>query len=167
MDATHGRRSMRTLFASIAIPILLLAGGTMSLTVATASPAAALCSASDPLPGDWKNIDANSRAMARVVVQTCQQVVTCNGDLCTSSYSGTFLTPYGKCSPTNCNWGRKQAQSMGDGWFRTIHDFGFVTSHVWVRTYSYGLTYLRVWVYNDFTPSDGRADYTTDEWFLK
>jgi hypothetical protein len=39
---------------------------------------------------------------------------------------------------------------------------------VWAKTYQYwGQTYLRVWVHNDFTPADGRADYTTDQWFLK
>ena len=53
-------------------------------------------------------------------------------------------------------------------WQRATYAFGFKTSYVWVKNYSYyGRTYLRVWVYNDFAPSDGRADYTTDEWFLK
>jgi hypothetical protein len=28
------------------------------------------------------------------------------------------------------------------------------------------LTYLRVWVNNDFTAADGRTDDITDEWFL-
>ena len=57
---------------------------------------------------------------------------------------------------------------MGGGWIRSIYNFGFKTSHVWLKTYNYwGLTYLRVWVHNDFTPADGRTDYTTDEWMLR
>lgn len=39
---------------------------------------------------------------------------------------------------------------------------------VWVKPYQYyGKTYLRVWVHTDFTPADGRQDYTTDVWMLK
>jgi hypothetical protein len=49
-----------------------------------------------------------------------------------------------------------------------MYYFGFKTSHVWLKTYVYyGRTYVRVWVYNDFASWDGRADYTTDEWFLR
>ena len=60
------------------------------------------------------------------------------------------------------------ASTQADGWYKASFPFGFKTSAVWVKTYQYyGLTYLRVWVYNDFTPADGRADYVTDEWFLK
>lgn len=157
----------RALIAIIATMLMML-GTTYTLTVATATPAEALCSASDPLPGDWRNVDANTRAMTRVVVETCQQVTTCNGGICQTSWSGTFMTPYGKCSPTDCNWGRKQAQHMSDGWIRASYDFGFKTSHVWAKTYTYwGTVYLRLWVYNDFSSADGRSDYTTDEWFLK
>lgn len=141
---------------------------TAAVSVFTAGPASALC-AVDPLTGDWHNIDANSSSMTRVVVETCQPVTTCSGGICTTQHdAGTFMTPYGRCSPTDCNWGRKQAQQMGDGWIRTIHGFGFKTSHVWAKTYQYyGRTYLRLWVHNDFTAADGRTDYTTDQWFLR
>jgi hypothetical protein len=78
------------------------------------------------------------------------------------------MRPFGQCHPTDCNWGRLRAYDMGDGWIRSIYNFGFKTSHVWLKTYSSGpVTYLRVWVHNDFTPADGRTDYTTDEWMLR
>ena len=156
-------RVVRSLLAAVVV-----LGTCLVLTVGSARPAAALCTAS-PLQGDWRNINASTNAMTRVVVETCQPITTCSGSICSTTYdAGTFMTPYGKCWPSDCNWGRKQAQYMGDGWIRTIHDFGFKTSHVWAKTYDYyGRTYLRLWVYNDFSPSDGRTDYTTDEWFLK
>ncbi len=129
---------------------------------------ASLCSA--PMAGDWRNIDANTRAMTRALVDfTCNDVVLCPvGQPCTIPESFYSMRMFGKCHPTDCNWGRLRAYDMGDGWIRSIYSFGFKTSHVWLKTYNfYGLTYLRVWVHNDFTPADGRADYTTDEWMLR
>lgn len=129
---------------------------------------AALCSA--PLTGDWHNIDSNTRAMTRALVDfTCSDVILCdeNGN-CSGGDSYYSMRMFGKCSPTDCDWGRLRAYDMGGGWIRSIYNFGFKTSHVWLKTYSYyGLTYLRVWVYNDFASWDGRTDYTTDEWMLR
>jgi hypothetical protein len=129
---------------------------------------AALCSA--PLVGDWRNINAGTNAMTRALVSfTCGDVILCDtkGN-CTGGDSYYSTQMFGKCSPTDCAWGRVRAYPQYDGWIRSIYYFGFKTSHVWLKTYNYyGLTYLRVWVYNDFTASDGRTDYTTDEWFLR
>lgn len=129
---------------------------------------ASLCSA--PLVGDWHNITASTNAMTRALVSfTCSDVILCdtNGK-CTGGDSYYSTQMFGKCSPTDCNWGRVRAYPQNNGWIRSTYNFGFKTSQVWLKTYSYyGLTYLRVWVYNDFTPSDGRADYTPDEWFLR
>jgi hypothetical protein len=129
---------------------------------------ASLCSA--PLVGDWRNIDANTRAMTRALVDfTCSDVILCdqNGH-CTGGDSYYSVQMFGKCHPTDCDWGRARAYPQSDGWIRATYAFGFKTSYVWLKTYSYyGRTYLRVYVNNDFSPSDGRADYTTDEWFLR
>lgn len=157
-----GRRVLRPLLA-----LMVALAGFTGVAIGSASPAAALCSSSGP-QGDWRNINPNTTAMTRVVVETCQWVTTCSGGICSGNYGGTFLTPYGKCHPTDCNWGRVRAEHLSDGWMRTIHNFGFKSSQVWAKTYEYyGRTYLRVWVYNDFAPTDGRSDYTTDEWFLR
>jgi hypothetical protein len=129
---------------------------------------AALCSA--PMVGDWRNINGSTNAMTRALVDfDCQDVILCDTDgHCTGGDSAYYMHVYGKCSPTDCDWGRKRADDMGGGWIRSIYGFGFKTSHVWLKTYNYyGLTYLRVWVYNDFASWDGRTDYTTDEWFLR
>ena len=129
---------------------------------------ASLCSA--PMAGDWHNINPNTSAMTRAVVDfTCNDVVFCPvGQPCTIPESFYSMRMFGQCHPTDCNWGRLRAYDMGDGWIRSIYSFGFKTSHVWLKTYNfYGLTYLRVWVHNDFTPADGRTDYTTDEWMLR
>ena len=119
--------------------------------------------------GDWRNI-ANTNAMTRALVSfTCSDVILCDTTgHCTGGDSYYSTQMFGKCSPTDCNWGTVRAYPQYDGWIKSTYNFGFKTSSVWLKTYSYyGLTYLRVWVYNDFTPADGRTDYTTDEWFLR
>ena len=129
---------------------------------------AALCSA--PLTGNWRNINSSTNAMTRVVVDyTCSDVILCDTTgHCTGGDSYYAMHPYGKCSPTDCDWGRLRATDMGGGWIESTYSFGFKTSYVWLKTYNYyGLTYLRVWVNNVFAPWDGRASYTTDEWMLR
>ena len=131
------------------------------------SARASLCSA--PLVGDWRNI-ASTNAMTRALVSfTCSDVILCDTTgHCTGGDSYYSTQMFGKCWPTDCNWGTVRAYPQYDGWIKSTYNFGFKTSSVWLKTYSYyGLTYLRVWVYNDFTPADGRTDYTTDEWFLR
>jgi hypothetical protein len=129
---------------------------------------ASLCSA--PMVGNWHNINGSTNAMTRALVDfDCQDVILCdtNGH-CTGGDSSYYMRVFGKCSPTDCDWGRKRADDMGGGWIRSIYGFGFKTSYVWLKTYNYyGLTYLRVWVNNDFAWWDGRTDYITDEWFLR
>jgi hypothetical protein len=122
------------------------------------------------MQGDWHNINPNTSSMTRVVVGfTCGDQVLCdeNGN-CT--YPDTYFTlhPYGKCSPTDCDWGVQRAVDKGNGWQEATYSYSWATKYVWVKTYQYyGLTYLRVWVHTDFTAADGRTDYTTDEWMLK
>jgi hypothetical protein len=157
-------RLMRLLIpALVAIPLLGAAG----LAAGTAS---ASC-ATSPIAGSWRNVDAATRSITRVVItQTCDDVRHCDVDtgVCTGGAGAAFdISTFGKCSPTDCAWGSRDLADAGGGWYRTTYNFGFKSSAVWVKTYPfYGRTYLRVWVNNDFTPADGRTDYVTDEWFL-
>ena len=91
---------------------------------------ASLCSA--PMAGDWHNINPNTSAMTRAVVDfTCNDVVFCPvGQPCTIPESFYSMRMFGQCHPTDCNWGRLRAYDMGDGWIRSIYSFGFKTSHV-------------------------------------
>ena len=108
--------------------------------------------------------------MSRVTVDfTCGDQVLCdqNGN-CTGGDSYVTLQPYGRCSPSDCDWGVRRATDMGGGWERAVYSHSWATISVWVKDYQfYGATYLRVWTYTDFTASDGRTDYTTDEWMLQ
>jgi hypothetical protein len=158
-------RRLLTLLALVGLAF----GFTAVAELAAQRPAHAICVAS-PLEGSWKNVNPNTRAMTRVdVAFTCNDVVLCDqyGN-CTGGGSGHSVKAWGACSPTDCFWGSRTAVSVSDGWLKAVYNFGFKTSTVWLKTYVYyGRTYLRVYVNNDFTAADGRADYVTDEWMLK
>src|SRR5262249_44862819 len=162
---SSGRRAFGSLLA-VALMALGLTAGTSGLS---RSPAFALCAASD-LPGNLHNIYPNTRAISpgdvtftRNDPRICAQNRACpRPDI----YHSTDA--FGKCTPTDCEWGWVRATNQADAWIMSTYNFGFKTSYLWLKTYQfYGLTYLRVYVFNDFTPADGRADYTTDEWMLR
>lgn len=152
------------------LAIVALAVGFSAVAVAAdPKPAHAICVASQ-FQGNWKNINASTNAMTRVdTTFTCNDTVLCDqfGN-CTTPGAAHTVNAWGKCHPTDCDWGSRAATSVSGGWLKAVYAFGFKTSTVWLKTYQYyGKTYLRVYVNNDFTPADGRADYVTDEWMLK
>jgi len=151
----------------IALAVTLV--GAIGSSVVSAAPAEALCS-TQAMAGNWRNIDPNTRALTRVnVVFVCDDVRLCDTDgNCTGGQSYFTLRPFGKCSPTDCDWGTRRASAMADGWQRAVYTHSWSTKYVWVKTYAFhGLTYLRVYTWTDFTAADGRTDYSTDEWMLK
>jgi hypothetical protein len=162
-------RGARRTVGSLLAVLLMAAGLTAVGTAVASSPAFALCSASQ-LQGNWHNIDPNTSAMSRMdVTFTCNDQRICDENgRCTGPDIYHSTRPWGKCHPTDCDWGWQRATNQSDGWIMSTYNFGFKTSYVWLRNYQFNwLTYLRVYVFNDFTPADGRADYSTDEWMLK
>jgi hypothetical protein len=157
----HTARLLAALFVAVA--------ATVGVGLVTATPAQASCSSS-PMTGDWHNIDGSTRSITRTVVGfNCGDVVLCdtNGN-CSGGQSYFTVRPYGKCSPTDCDWGVRRTSPMADGWQRATFTSSYATRYFWVKTYAYyGRTYLRVYVNTDFTAADGRTDYVSDEWMLK
>ena len=168
--AQRPSRGVRRAASLLAVTTLAL-GLTVAVNVATAEPAHALC-ASRPIIGNWYNL-AESPSMSRVEIRLiCEDVRYCDqfGN-CTEPDTHYEIRAWGRCHPTDCDWGIQRLTVMGPdstSWSRAIYPFGFKTSYVWVRTAEWlGVTWLNVLVSNDFTPADGRQDYTTDEWMLK
>lgn len=138
--------------------------GAVSAAAMTAAPAQALCAA-QPMEGNWRNINSGTKAITRVNVGfTCGDVRSCDTDgNCTGGQSFFTVRTFGKCSPTDCDWGARRAATMSDGWQRATYSHSWATKYVWIKTYVFGsTTYLRVYTWTDFT--DGRSDYSTDEW---
>lgn len=151
------------------LSLMITVAAAVGVTTVAAAPAQALC-VTQPMTGTWKNINAATNSITRVNVGFgCGDVVLCdtNGH-CTGGQSYFTLRPFGKCHPTDCDWGTRTATAMADGWQKATWNYSWATKSVWVKTYTYyGRQYLRVWSYTDFTPADGRTDYSTDEWMLK
>ena len=151
------------------VALVIALAGAVGSSVVSASPASALC-VSQPMAGNWHSTDPNTRSLTRVNVGfVCGDVRLCdtNGN-CTGGESYFTVRPFGKCSPTDCDWGTKRATTMSDGWQRATYSYSWSTKYVWLKTYVFsGVTYLRVYTFTDFTAADGRTDYTTDQWMLK
>jgi len=162
------RSAFRQLCRLLAL-LTMVTLATVGVTAATTTSASALCAA-QPMTGDWRNIDSSTRSVTRVIVGfSCGDQILCdeNGN-CSGGESYFTVRPFGKCSPSDCDWGTRRAYPQTDGWQRATYTTSWATKSVWIKTYTYyGRLYLRVWVYTDFTTADGRTDYTTDEWFLK
>jgi len=159
----HSKKRSRTIL-SMAAALSLTAVTSLGLATAgttlAAEPAYALCSGTSPATGDWHNIDPNTRSITRAIVDW--------GCPDQPGLAAGYVRLFGKCHPTDCDWGVRRTYAENGGWESATYRYSWSTKYVWIRPYSFhGLTYLRVWVHTDFTPADGRTDYTTDEWMLK
>jgi hypothetical protein len=149
--------------------ILLILALLLPLAVAAgaAPPAADALCVTPQEQGNWANINPNTRSITRAQLRFVCQDQILNGQPYPPG-PPWYVRLFGKCTPTDCDWGEVGATRQADGWIRATYTFGFKTSYVWLKTYAYnGRTYLRVYVDNRFAPGDGRANYVTDEWFLK
>ena len=137
-------------------------------TTVSAAPAQALCVGPDTISGTWRNTDPNTRSVTRVDVNWgCADQVLCPvGGSCVTP--GGSVRVYGKCHPTDCDWGTRTIYVEKDGWRKATYHHSWATKHVWLRPYTFsGREYLRVWVYTNFTQADGRTDYASDQWMQK
>jgi len=74
--------------------------------VSSGQTAPMICSGHGAEYGNWANADPNASGIARIELRDCQPVTTCTGDTCTVTYdAGWIMHVFGKCSPTNCDWG--------------------------------------------------------------
>ena len=164
-------RSTRSLLGRLGLMAIALAGALSLIGAAGSTPAHALC-ITPPLTdqhGSWRNLDAGTRSVTRVQVNNqCSDLRTCDQNGVCTWNGGYFVRVFGRCHPTDCDWGEVKATRMADGWILATYVKSWATKHVWLKTYSFGgVVHLRVYVRTDFTDADGRTDYTTDEWFVR
>src|SRR5262245_49860728 len=87
------------------------------MAVASQSARASLCVVPREV-GNWTNVNANTRSITRAnfrMTCTSRFVTTCNGFICTGHWESTpnyYLRLFGKCHPTDCNWGEVKGTKL-------------------------------------------------------
>lgn len=122
-----------------------------------------LC-ATQPEDGTWKNVDAATRGIPRIQLRfTCQDQIL-NGQPYPPG-APWHIHVWGKCSPTNCDWGEVDAQRQTTGWIFGQYHQGYARRFVWARMSAAHPGQLWVYVWTDFA-SASRADYTFTGYFV-
>jgi hypothetical protein len=145
---------------------LVATGSRSSIANSTVSPM--LCSGHAVEYGDWVNADPSMAGIARIELRDCQSVTVCNGDICSITYdAGWIMHVFGKCSPTNCDWGWTQGQfRLSSGHIYGFYDQGFAKRYVWAKMSQYRPGQLWVDTWTDFVDPN-RADYDHQDWFVR
>ena len=158
--------STATFPGRVAIALLV---GALAACVSLAfgvSPAQALC-APTTAEGTWTNVNVNTRGLARITLKACQPIVTCKNDICTIKNDAAWsMRVYGKCSPTDCDWGTVTATQITNGRIRGFYNHGFAKRYVdfWLPTAQVAKLTVR-WRTDFVDPS--RTDYQRTELFKK
>jgi hypothetical protein len=152
-------RGVLLLAATAALMLLTLGAG--------AERAEALCSGHPPEYGSWVNADPNARGIARIQLQDCVSVTTCSGDTCTIVHdAGWAMHVWGKCHPTNCDWGWSAGAFPVSGRVFGYYNQGYAKKRVYAKMSQYRPGQLWVYWENDFVDPN-RPDFTLQEWFVR
>jgi hypothetical protein len=114
------------------------------------------------------NADPSSGGIARIQTADCQPVTTCSGNICSTTFdAGWRIHVWGKCSPTNCDWGWSAgAFRMSSGQVFGFYDQGFAKNYVYAKMSAFRPGQLWVHWRTDFV-DPGRADIEGDDWFVR
>jgi hypothetical protein len=116
--------------------------------------------------GDWTNIDPDTRSVTRIQLEfVCQDTIV-NGQPFPPG-PPWWVRVWGKCHPSDCDWGRVGAKKLDSGWIHAVFHQSFATKHVYARMAPARPGQLQVRIYTDHTAADGRKDRATNAWFVK
>ena len=128
------------------------------------SSAQALCLTQEE-NGRWRNADPNTRGITRIELRfTCQDQVL-NGQLYPPG-PPWHIHVFGKCHPTDCDWGEVGANRIATGHVFGSYDQGFAKRAVFARMSQYRPGQLWVYVWTNFS-EEGRDDYGMHNWFVR
>jgi hypothetical protein len=150
----------------MAKPVLLLL--VMSIAIK------GLCQCVQPFEqGTWFNNDAATRGITKIQVSfSCNDVVLCgvdaNGNVtCTDPGAPFHLHLWGKCSPSDCDWGTVDGNVHWVGstrWVYSFYDQGFARRYVYIKPSTLHPGNLYLWMYTQFTDPH-RAPYVFTGWY--
>ena len=94
---------------------------------------------------EWLNDDQDTGGMTRIIISFQNGIMNVHG--------------YGKCHPTDCDWGTIKAEYSGNP-FVAVYEFGFVTTTLTIRLISPNSLHVHTnEVFHDGTNRDFESDY--------
>ena len=146
------------LIAAIAITFIVL------VVIAFPQPANALCT--QPQEGGiWQNTDSQTRGITQIEIKFVCQDQILNGEPYPPD-PPFYMHVYGKCSPSDCDWGEVGARELRSGHVYAEYDQGFAKRYVYAKMSQYRPGNLWLYIRNDFS-DPGRDDYTSQDWFQR
>jgi hypothetical protein len=132
--------------------------------VAAADVSVASC-VTPPEQGTWVNANPYTNSVTRVALRFVCQDQVLNGQPYPPG-PAWYMRLFGKCYPTDCDWGTVGARRLSNGQVFGVYYQGFATRYVWAAMSQYRPGQLWVFVRTDFT-DPSRADYDTQNWFVR
>lgn len=115
--------------------------------------------------GNWRNADAVTRSLTRIQLRfTCQDQIL-NGEPYPPG-PPWHIHVFGKCHPTDCDWGEVGAERLGSGHIFGRYNQGYARRYVYARMSQYRPGQLWVYTWTDFADPK-RPDYGSHNWFVK
>lgn len=124
----------------------------------------ALC-VEQPEAGRWRNADAATRSIPRIELRFVCQDLVINGQLHPPG-PPWYVHVWGKCHPTNCDWGEVGASRIPAGHIYATYNQGFARRYVYAKMSAYRPGQLWVYIWTDFT-DPARPDYAVNNWFVR
>ena len=111
----------------------------------------------------WVNTDSNTRSITRIQLRFVCQDQILNGQPYPPG-APWYVHVYGKCSPSDCDWGEVEAKRLGTDHIYAFYDQGYAKRYVYARMSQYRPGQLWVWIWTDFKDPN-RSDYGVHNWF--
>jgi hypothetical protein len=115
--------------------------------------------------GNWANADPQTNSITRIQVRFVCQDQVLNGQPYPPGPPFYFHL-FGKCHPTDCDWGEVGANPISSGQIYGFYDQGFAKRFVYIKMSQNRPGQLWVYVWTDFT-DPSRPDYATNNWFVR
>jgi hypothetical protein len=133
--------------------------------ISTYSASAHSMCLAQPEAGKWRNTDPNTRSISRIELRFVCQDQILNGQPYPPG-PPWYVRVFGKCHPTDCDWGEIGAQRLGSGQVFAYYDQGFARRYVYAKMSQYRPGQLWVYTFTNFT-DPARGDYGVHNWFAK
>ncbi len=152
---------MKTSSVAMRLPVLILAFVIMVLFQQSAH---ALCI--QPLEeGNWRNADQNTASLTNIQLRFICQDQVLNGQPYPPG-PPWYIHVFGKCHPTDCDWGEVGAQQLSTGQIYGVYYQGFARRYVYAKMSQYRPGQLWVYTWTDFADPN-RPDYGVHNWFIR